>query len=486
MSDALQVLANAIAAGKATTKEQMGDAMRGLFGSRFHYNSIKPLDRSPAIRNAYGEASESEHVAFAGFIHPESPSSGPYGGTSLVWFPSENGSLIDFGIGTRGLSPDEGILTRPGHRRRVESLRRLLVSDGVNSWARQDPATIGVPVPSLITDTLPAWKSVFQRYSNELYCLAEVPQNNPVLARKVVQAFMDLYAYERGWEPLKAAKGEFDEYISALHASWLVSPSQDQIASLLKARKFVILEGPPGTGKSRMAGKILTESFANRGVITQFHPSTTYEDFVVGLSPDIANESLRFTSRAGHLMEASKLAETSNALLFIDEINRADLGRVLGEAIYLFEPGKDGESRSVRLPHKIDGVESFSLPDNLHVLATMNTADRSVARMDLAIRRRFAFVTLMPDRTAVVSLSTPLGLSLFDQLCSVFLEFAQDDALVLMPGHSYFIADSDETLKNRLRHELIPLIDEYLREGYLGPASASLYAVRLKFSDAAG
>ena len=264
-------------------------------------------------------------------------------------------------------------------------------------------------------------------------------------------------------------------------------PAKDlQIASLLKSRKFVILEGPPGTGKSRMAANILAESFKNRGVLTQFHPSTTYEDFVAGLSPDIANEALRFTSRAGQLMEAAKLAKSGESLLFIDEINRADLGRVLGEAIYLFEPGKDGESRCVRLPHRIDGEETFSLPTNLYVLATMNTADRSVARMDLAIRRRFAFVTLMPDRTAVEKLSTPKGLTLFDQLCSVFLEFAQDDALVLMPGHSYFIADNDETLNSRLRHELIPLIDEYLREGYLGPASASLYAVRLQLADAAG
>jgi len=486
MTDTLQNLADAIAVGTATTKEQMGEAMRGLFGSRFHSNSIKQIDRSPAIRNAYGDSGESEHVAFAGFIHPESASSGPYGGTSLVWFPSENGSLIDFGIGTRGLSPDEGILTRPGHRRRVESLRRLLVSEGVKAWARQDPATIGVPVPSLITDTLTSWKPVFQRYSNELYCLAEVPKNNPALARKIVQAFLDLYAYERGWEPLKAAKSEFEEYISTLHASWLVSPSQDQITSLLKSRRFVILEGPPGTGKSRMAANILAESFESRGVITQFHPSTTYEDFVAGLSPDIANEALRFTSRAGHLMEAAKLAESGKSLLFIDEINRADLGRVLGEAIYLFEPGKDAESRYVRLPHRIDGAETFSLPANLYVLATMNTADRSVARMDLAIRRRFAFVTLMPDRNAVEKLSTPKGLALFDQLCSVFLEFAQDDALVLMPGHSYFIADNDATLNSRLRHELIPLIDEYLREGYLGPASASLYAVRLQLADAAG
>ena len=184
-------------------------------------------------------------------------------------------------------------------------------------------------------------------------------------------------------------------------------------------------------------------------------------------------------------MEAAKKASKCDALLVIDEINRADLGRVLGEAIYLFEAGDEEASRAVRLPHATDGVREFGLPRDLFVLATMNTADRSIARMDLAIRRRFAFITMMPDREVVKLNSTKSGLAMFDALCDVFLEFAPDDALSLMPGHSYFIASSDQVLCDRMRFELLPLVDEYLREGYMGPATGALHAVRNLIADTA-
>lgn len=489
MTDALQILADNIAAGTATSDTAMLSAMRGIFGERYHKRSGLHLDhdRPPFIRNAYGKGgTETEHVAYAGFINPDNPPSGPYGGTSLVWFPSEEGCLIDFGIGTRGLSPDEGILTRPGHRRRIASLRRYLVEKGISiAWARQDPATIGVPVPDIIVKQLPSWESVFRRYGNELYCLAVVPKGEPDKARLIVQSFLDLYAYERGWEPLKGAQDEFREFIASLNSMWLSTPSQQEITTLLEQRRFVVLEGPPGTGKSRLAEQILSDNYADNGLITQFHPSTTYEDFVAGLSPDVTTSNLRFSARKGHLLEASAKAVDRPALLVVDEINRADLGRVLGEAIYLFEAESD-KPRSVQLPHTIDGKQTFTLPKNLRVLATMNTADRSVARMDLAIRRRFAFVTMMPDRFVVLKHSTPTGLALFDALCDVFLEFAPDDALALLPGHSYFIVQNGDevALRARLRYELLPLIDDYIREGYLGPATAALHAVRNRIADA--
>jgi 5-methylcytosine-specific restriction protein B len=92
---------------------------------------------------------------------------------------------------------------------------------------------------------------------------------------------------------------------------------------------------------------------------------------------------------------------------------------------------------------------------------------------------------MMPDRAVVQSTSTPTGLSLFDALCDVFLEFAPDDALALLPGHSYFIAVDDASLCHRLTYELLPLLDEYLREGYLGPATAALHAVRNQIADTA-
>jgi 5-methylcytosine-specific restriction protein B len=191
MTDSLQALANAISAGTATSDSEMLSVMRGVFGERFHKRSAQHLEheRPPFIRNAYGRAgAETEHVAYAGFINPDNPPSGPYGGTSLGWFPREEGCLIDFGIGTRGLSPDEGILTRPGHRRRIASLRSFLVSQGIPVvWARQDPSTMGVPVPDVVARLLPAWEPVFKRYGNELYCLAVVPRDDPHKARLVVQ-----------------------------------------------------------------------------------------------------------------------------------------------------------------------------------------------------------------------------------------------------------------------------------------------------------
>jgi 5-methylcytosine-specific restriction enzyme B len=97
--------------------------------------------------------------------------------------------------------------------------------------------------------------------------------------------------------------------------------------------------------------------------------------------------------------------------LVIDEINRADLGKVLGEAIYLFEAAEIEAThpRRVQLPHTFDGQSELSLTKNLYVLGTMNTADRSIAAMDLAVRRRFAFVNVPPDPTFVAKQNIPLA-----------------------------------------------------------------------------
>ena len=143
----------------------------------------------------------------------------------------------------------------------------------------------------------------------------------------------------------------------------------------------------------------------------QFHPAVTYEDFVVGLSPDPSEGKLRFEVRRGWLLDAARQARGEDFLLVIDEVNRADLGKVLGEAIYLFEAGEIGgeRARRVKLPHAVDGEDTFSLPEGLYVLATMNTADRSIATMDLAIRRRFAFVNMTPARAVVALQELPLA-----------------------------------------------------------------------------
>ncbi len=482
-TDSLLALAKLIAQGLPGPEGGIRPYIEALFGDRFQ----KRHHATTALRDAYALAEGDEGVPYAGIINPDNPPSGPYGGTSVVWFPTRDlGSLIDFGVGTRGLAPDEGILMRPGHKRRISALRRYLARLGVDTWVKHDPSALGGAVPKTARDRFSGFEHVFKRYGAELYACAVVPKE-PERARAVVQAFIDLYAFERGWQVMKAHEAEYDAFHAKLRDDIFAAPSAETVHDLLRARRFVVLQGPPGTGKTRMADEIRRRFFGGRGLTVQFHPAVTYEDFVVGLSPDASERSLRFDVRPGWLVEAVRAAKEASFLLVIDEINRADLGRVLGEAIYLFEPGEVGgdRARRVRLPHPVNGEMELALPMNLYVLATMNTADRSIASMDLAVRRRFAFVTLPPERAAVAARGVAAATSAFDRVADVFVEHAPGEALQLMPGHAYFLVRDERELRERLHYEVIPLLDEYLQQGLLGPASHELYAVRDALEDMA-
>lgn len=479
---ALRDLSDLIRVGRQAPEGSMRKAIEALFGERYPKNTSKELQ----VRDAYALARDDSDagVPWAGLINPDNPSSGPYGGTSLVWLPGEKTSMIGLVVGTRGISPDEGILTRPGHRRRVAAMRRLLAKLNIPVWSKSDPSALGVSVPKTFTSELPEFANAFKRYSNEMYCLARVPAD-AALAETVVRYFLDLYAHERGWKPLTAHEAATLEFLNELRGQLFQIPTIENIAKILHARRFVILQGAPGTGKTRLAGLVKDQVFKGRGSTIQFHPSVTYEDFVIGLSPDPSEGQLRFDVRAGALLEAVDSASTENSILVIDEINRADLGKVLGEAIYLFEAGEVGgpHPREVRLPHKFKGKDTFRLPESLYVLGTMNTADRSISNLDLAIRRRFAFVTVPPDRAAIQGNAPNEALTFFDDLADVFVEHAPEEALDLLPGQAYFLARNFDEFRPRVTHELIPLLDDYLRQGLLGPATSELQAVRDRFED---
>jgi 5-methylcytosine-specific restriction protein B len=188
-------------------------------------------------------------------------------------------------VGTRGLAPDEGILTRPGHRRRTVALRRYLTGRGIDVWSKPDPAALAVRVPKTVRERFPGFERVFDRYGAEIYLCALVPRESDA-ARDVVRAFFDLYAYERGWQVMQAAKEEYQHLHSKLRSQLFEQPTPSEVHELLKARRFVILQGPPGTGKTRMADEIRRQYFRGHGMTVQFHPAVTYEDFIVGLSPD--------------------------------------------------------------------------------------------------------------------------------------------------------------------------------------------------------
>ena len=168
-NDSLSRLADVIRQGLRSAPEKgVRPLLEALFGERFQKRHFEPS----LIRGAYALASaeEQDGVPFAGLIHPDNPPSGPYGGTSVVWFPtSDSGSLIGFGVGTRGLSPDEGILgilTRPGHRRRLVALRRYLKELGVEAWTKSDPSALNLPVPKAARECFPGFERVFQRYGS--------------------------------------------------------------------------------------------------------------------------------------------------------------------------------------------------------------------------------------------------------------------------------------------------------------------------------
>jgi 5-methylcytosine-specific restriction enzyme B len=214
---------------------------------------------------------------------------------------------------------------------------------------------------------------------------------------------------------------------------------------------------------------LLREAYGGHGRAIQFHPGTTYESFVGGLAPHEGGAmGFRFAPTAGHLLEAADAATadpTRPYLLLIDEIDRADLAKVLGEAIHLFEAGQ--HDRELHLAHAFPTTgRRLRLPPNLHVLGTMNSADRSIAILDLAVRRRFAFVSMWPQLNVVERHGGPRAQQAFHDLQSIFLEHAAGDAFALMPGHAYFLAD-DAHIDVRLRTEVAPLLREYLGQGYV-------------------
>ena len=168
-----------------------------------------------------------------------------------------------------------------------------------------------------------------------------------------------------------------------------------KITDLLWERKQIIFYGPPGTGKTYLASKLarhLTEDGAVK--LVQFHPSYTYEDFFEGFRPEPGGSgTLTFTLRAGPFRDFAEVAAANPStayILIIDEINRANLAKVFGELYFLLEY----RDQSISLQYSPD--KEFILPENLFLIGTMNTADRSIARIDTAMRRRFAFAELDP------------------------------------------------------------------------------------------
>ena len=423
--------------------------------------------------------STDESVPFAAVVHKDSPTSGGYGGTSFVICPAEDApALVALGIGTQGLSPDEQILTRPGHARLCKAFATWSRSGlGLaSSWAKSDPTRIDIPIPKEVISNYAPHERAFRRYGNVLYLMFDAATGSDSNVTDAFVALFDLYMGERGIEPLSAFKAPAKLYRSAYEQQIFPRETEERVHELLISRRFVILQGPPGTGKTRLGLRLLGKQFSGVGMNVQFHPSVGYEQFVGGLAPIEQDGKFGFRPRAGWLMDACKVASANSAhpfLLLIDEINRADLAKVLGEAIFLLEP-KDSD-REIVMAYDFGPPwgSKLKVPSNLFILGTMNSADRSIAILDLAIRRRFAFSTLWPDESAI-ALSSPLAVEAFQMLRKIFVAQASVEQLELLPGHAYFLSKDDEEAKRRLRTELVPLLHDYLNQGLIAGFSEDI------------
>lgn len=271
-----------------------------------------------------------------------------------------------------------------------------------------------------------------------------------------------------------------------------------RVQSNLNRKNQVILYGPPGTGKTYWA-EIAARELAARSAFGKsydqlqqdqirvvsgtgedspslvrmccFHPAYGYEDFLEGYRPESVDGRMVFRLQDGIFKTICKDAQKSpdrNFYLIVDEINRGDIPRIFGELLTILE--KDKRGKSIILPLSGD---RFQVPKNVFLIGTMNTADRSIALLDTALRRRFGFIELMPDSSvlgnSVVS-GIPIGKWLDDlnrRVCS----FVGRDARNLQVGHSYLMEGSKpisefQRLSRVIREDIIPLLQEYCYEDY--------------------
>lgn len=459
------------------------EALAGLFGS--------PQGRYPAIAEKVIQLRAPDMgfesgVPFAAYIHPNNPTKGPYGGFSFVVFPStDEPALFGLVVGTQGLAPDESVLGRPGHARKAKAicawLNAKFGAGALVAWAKQDPTRTDIALPDHVASNWPTFKDTFDRYGHVMYAIFK-PGEDKKPTREAVGAFLDLMFHERGIRPNAPHRANSDQ----IRAEWLehLMPqvSRAEIKALLHQKRFVVIQGPPGTGKTTMAQELLKDEFRGLGQVIQLHPNTTYETFVGGLAPVSSEKGMgfQFAPKRGFLMEAAKAARDTAPkpyLLLVDEINRADLSKILGEAIFLLEAAPT-EKREINLPFDFGEpfYSKFSIPENLFILGTMNSADRSIAIVDVAIRRRFAFRSLWPQASVVKKNSCDLMQRAFQEILDIFVEHAQDDAFNLVPGHSYFLEHDEARAKVSLNTGLVPLLEEYLAQGYIGGFSEQVRA----------
>lgn len=255
-----------------------------------------------------------------------------------------------------------------------------------------------------------------------------------------------------------------------LNEVYMSKKDYDILSYLLINKKNIILQGAPGVGKTfaakRLAYSLMGVKDQNKVMMVQFHQSYSYEDFIMGFRP----ASTGFELKTGPFYSFCKKAELdpeNDYYFIIDEINRGNLSKIFGELFMLIENDKRGQSLQL-----LYSDESFSVPNNLYIIGMMNTADRSLAMLDYALRRRFAFFELSPafETDGFRRYRQKKNNKKFDRLIATVEKLntaiENDETLGkgFRIGHSFFCTDTeidDIWLNVVITHEIVPLLNEY-------------------------
>ena len=370
---------------------------------------------------------------------------------------------------------------------------------------------------------LPTYKNEINYGTSMVYKAYIVNQekfNDATFQNEVYKDFKNLFeyylayakyiTYEKNWSRINESKEELKiayekelnkiletlEKLNSEKINSMVDEKEENSIHIKKDFNFplnTILYGPPGTGKTynsvfysvgiieknesifklKNDDKVFKKfkEYKDKNLIKfiTFHQSYGYEDFIEGIRPYLKEESkdLKYTLHSGIFKDMCKRAKNdkeNNYVLVIDEINRGNISKIFGELISLIESSKregEKEEMEVILPYS---KEKFTIPKNLYIIGTMNTADRSIALLDIALRRRFNFMEIMPEYTILKEVED-IKVNLLLSSINEKIEFLLDREHTI--GHSYFLnINTFEDLVNVFKNYIVPLLQEYFYDDF--------------------